>query len=76
MTILLRESLVSTQRVSRLKAIDSIYGTNGIPETTSLFIPEDGMVKIGDFNVTAKELILCLKAAKELAKKEYPEEFV
>ena len=76
MMTLLKESLVSTQRVSRLQAIDSIYGTNGTPETTSLFIPDDGTVTIGGFTLTAKELILCLKAANDLARKEYPEEFI
>ena len=67
---------MSTQRVTRVKRIDSIYGTNGIPETTNLFIPEDGTIKIGDFTITAKELVLFLKAAGTLAKKEHPEEFI
>lgn len=45
-------------------------------ETSSLSIAADGSLKLGEFSISVRELVACLKAAKKLAVEEYPEEFV
>ena len=54
-----------------------MFGVNAnLNEAPSLSIAADGSLNLGDFNISVKELVACLKAAKRLAMEEYPEEFV
>lgn len=53
------------------------YSFADVLTPNSLVIPEEGNLQLGDgFNISTKELRACIKVMRELARKEYPEDFI
>lgn len=55
----------------------SPYLVQGSIIPASLHIEEEGSVSLGDdFTISVRELRACIKVMRELARKEYPEDFI